>query len=71
MYVTNRQYLPGMTDTFRSAILRASHCVDICVDEADGVVSLIFVANSVGSLMAGTSNVFITDLIGYRFVSLV
>jgi hypothetical protein len=33
-------------------------------------VSLIFVGNSVGALLAGTSNVFITDLIGYRFVSL-
>jgi hypothetical protein len=36
----------------------------------DIAVSMVFVGNSVGALLAGTSNVFITDLIGYRFVSL-
>lgn len=35
----------------------------------DLTVSLIFVGNSLGALLAGTTNVFITDLIGYRFVS--
>ena len=55
-------------DQSRLAIQRVRPARELCMRIADMVVSLIFVGNSVGSLLAGTSNVFITDLIGYRFV---
>lgn len=55
-------------DQSRLAIRRVRPSRDLCMERSDLVVSLIFVGNSVGSLLAGTSNVFITDLIGYRFV---